>query len=102
MIYLSLICIISANAERVIVSETMVKEKEIISKLKKNLRDLFESTNFIKVKEIKAEVKGLFPELQVKPDLIAEVQTRIKESIFLFLKLSQQDNPVIPEWQQAS
>ena len=93
MIYLSLICIISANAERVIVSETMVKEKEIISKLKKNLRDLFESTNFIKVKEIKAEVKGLFPELQVKPDLIAEVQTRDKRKYLLVFEVKSAGQP---------
>ena len=93
MIYLSLICIISANAERVIVSETMVKEKEIISKLKKNLRDLFESTNFIKVKEIKSEVKGLFPELQVKPDLIAEVQTRDKRKYLLVFEVKSAGQP---------
>jgi hypothetical protein len=54
---------------------------------------LFESTNFIKVKEIKSEVKGLFPELQVKPDLIAEVQTRDKRKYLLVFEVKSAGQP---------
>ena len=71
----------------------MVKEKEIISKLKKNLCDLFESTNFIKVRDIKSEVKGLFPNQQVKPDLIAEVQTKDKRKCLLVFEVKSAGQP---------
>lgn len=43
----------------------MVTEKEIIDSIKKNIRKLFESTDFIKVNSIKSEVKNLFPDQQV-------------------------------------
>lgn len=71
----------------------MVKEKEIISKLKKNLCDLFESTNFIKVRDIKSEVKGLFPNQQVKPDLIAEIQTKDKRKCLLVFEVKSAGQP---------
>lgn len=71
----------------------MVNEKEIINNLKKNLRDLFESTNFIKVREIKSEVKGLFRNQQVRPDLIAEVQTRGKSKYLLVFEVKSAGHP---------
>jgi len=62
----------------------MVTEKEIINKLKKTLRDLFESLDFIKITDIKSEVKGLFPDHQISPDLIAEVRTNNKKYLLVF------------------
>ena len=51
----------------------MFSEQEIINSIKKNIRNLFESTDFIKVNSIKSEVKNLFSDQQVQPDLIVEV-----------------------------
>jgi hypothetical protein len=52
---------VSANAERVILGETMITEKEIIDNIKKNIKNLFESTDFVKINSINSEVKNLFP-----------------------------------------
>jgi len=55
--YVSLLCIISANDEKYIMSESMVTEKEIINSLRNVLRDLFKSIDFIKLIDIQSEVK---------------------------------------------
>ena len=57
---------VSANAERIILGEIMITEKEIINSIKKDIRNLFESTDFIKVNSIKSEVNNLFPDQQVQ------------------------------------
>jgi hypothetical protein len=91
--YLSLYYIISANAERVILGETMITEKEIIDNIKKNIRNLFESTDFIKVDSIKSEVKNLFPNQQVQPDLIVEVKTKDKKKYFIVFEVKSAGQP---------
>jgi len=91
LIYVSLYYIISANAERVI--EIMVTEKEIIDSIKKNIPNLFESTNFIKVDSIKSEVKNLFPDQQVQPDLIVEVKTKDKKKYFIVFEVKSVGQP---------
>lgn len=73
--------------------EIMVKEKEIINNLEKHLQDLFKSTNFIKVTDIKSDVKGLFPNQQVEPDLIAEVQTKDKRKYLLVFEVKSAGQP---------
>jgi len=91
--YISLYYIISANAERVILGETMITEKEIIDNIKKNIRNLFESTDFIKVDSIKSEVKNLFPDQQVQPDLIVEVKTKDKKKYFIVFEVKSAGQP---------
>jgi hypothetical protein len=91
--YISLYYIISANAERAILGETMVTEKEIIDSIKKNIRNLFESTDFIKVDSIKSEVKNLFPDQQVQPDLIVEVKTKDKKKYFVVFEIKSAGQP---------
>jgi len=54
---------------------------------------LFKSTNFIKVTDIKSEFKGLFPNQQVKPDLIAEVQTKDKRKYLLVFEVKSAGQP---------
>jgi hypothetical protein len=46
----------------------MLKEKDIIELLMKNLQELFISTDFIKIKDMKSEVKGVFPTRQTRSD----------------------------------
>lgn len=65
----------------------MVTEKEIIDSIKKNIRKLFESTDFIKVNSIKSEVKNLFPDQQVQPDLIVKVKTKDKKKYFIVFEV---------------
>ena len=93
MTYVSLYYIISSNAERVILGETMVTEKEIIDIIKKNIRNLFESTDFIKVNSIKSEVKNLFPDQKVQPDLIVEVKTKDKKKYFIVFEVKSAGQP---------
>jgi len=74
-------------------SENMIKEKGIINNLKKTFRDLFESTDFIKVTDIKSEVQDLFSNQQVKPDLIAEVLTNDKRKYLLVFEVKSAGQP---------
>jgi hypothetical protein len=91
--YISLYYIISANAERVILGETMITEKEIIDNIKKNIINLFESIDFIKVDSIKSEVTNLFPNQQVQPDLIVEVKTKDKKKYFIVFEVKSAGQP---------
>jgi len=89
----SLYYIISANAERVILGETMITEKEIIISIKKNIRNLFESIDFLKVNSTKSEVKNLFPGQQVQPDLVVEVKTKDKRKYFIVFEVKSAGQP---------
>ncbi|GAI55364.1 unnamed protein product, partial [marine sediment metagenome] len=71
----------------------MVTEKEIIDSIKKNIRNLFESTDFIKVNSIKSEVNNLFPDQQVRPDLIIEVKTKDKKKYFIVFEVKSAGQP---------
>jgi hypothetical protein len=93
LIYLSLFCIVSTNAETNDMSERMLKEKEIVNNLKKNLNDLFKSTNFINVKDIKSEGKSLFPNQQIKPDLIVEIQGKDQKKYHLVFEVRSEGQP---------
>jgi hypothetical protein len=74
-------------------SERMLKEKEIVNNLKKILPDLFKSTNFINVKDIKSESKSLFPNQQIKPDLIAEVKVKNQRKYLLVFEVKSAGQP---------
>jgi hypothetical protein len=74
-------------------SERMFKEKEIINNLKKNLTDLFESTNFIELKDMKSEAKSLFPNQQVEPDLIVEIQAKDQKKYLLVFEVKSAGQP---------
>jgi len=91
--YLSLFYIVSTNAETLDKSEIMLKEIEIINNLKKNLPDLFESADFIKLKTIKTEVKDLFASQKPIPDLIAEVQTKDQKKYLLVFEVKSAGQP---------
>lgn len=71
----------------------MITEKEIIDSIKKNIRNLFKSTDFIKVDSIKSEVKNLFPDQQVQPDLIVEVKTKDKKKYFIVFEVKSAGQP---------
>ena len=71
----------------------MFKEAEIINNLKKNLGDLFKSTNFIKLKDIKSGVNGLLANQQSTSDLIAEVQTKDKKKYLLVFEVKSAGQP---------
>jgi len=71
----------------------MITEKEIIDNIKKNIRNLFESTDFVKVNSIKSEVKNLFPDQQVQPDLIVEVKTKDKKKYFIVIEVKSVGQP---------
>lgn len=71
----------------------MFKEKEIINNLKKNLADLFESAGFIKIKNMKTEIKGLFNNPQFYPDLVAEVQTKDQKKYLLVFEVKSEGQP---------
>ena len=71
----------------------MITEKEIIDNIKKNIRNLFESTDFVKVNSIKSEVKNLFPDQQVQPDLIVEVKTKDKKKYFIVIEVKSAGQP---------
>jgi hypothetical protein len=74
-------------------SERMFNEKEIINNLKKILADLFESTDFIKLKDIKSGVKALFANQPSTPDLIVEVQTKDKKKCLLVFEVKSAGQP---------
>jgi len=71
----------------------MITEKEIINSIKKDIQNLFESTDFIKVNSIKSEVNNLFPDQQVQPDLIVEVKTKDKKKYFIVLEVKSAGQP---------
>jgi len=91
--YVSLYYILSANAERAILGETMITEKEIIDSIKKNIRNLFESTDIVKVNSISSEVNSLLPNQQVQPDLIVEVKTKDRKKYFIVFEVKSAGQP---------
>jgi len=54
---------------------------------------LFESTGFIKVDNIKSEVKNLFPDQQVQPDLIVEVKIKDRKKCFIVIEVKSAGQP---------
>ena len=93
MTYLSLYCILSANAERAFYGEKMITEKEIIESIKENIRNLFKSTDVIKVKSIKSEVKKLFLDQKVQPDLIVEVKINDRNKYLIIFEIKSAGQP---------
>jgi len=91
--YLSLYCILSANAERAFYGEKMITEKEIIESIKENIRNLFKSTDVIKVKSIKSEVKKLFLDQKVQPDLIVEVKINDRNKYLIIFEIKSAGQP---------
>ena len=71
----------------------MITEKEIIISIKKNIRNLFESIDFLKVNSTKSEVKNLFPGQQVQPDLVVEVKTKDKRKYFIVFEVKSAGQP---------
>ena len=53
----------------------MIAEKDILGNLKRKLKDIFDSTGFIKITDIKIEDSLSFANQGVRPDLIAKVKT---------------------------
>ena len=72
--YVSLYFIISANAEIVYMSETMISEKEIINKLKPIVQQLFETTGLIAVNYISLNVINLLPDKEIQADMVISVK----------------------------
>ena len=71
----------------------MIIEKEIIDSIKKNIKNLFESTDFIKINSISSEVNNLFPDQQVQPDLIVEVKTKDRKKYFIVFEVKSAGQP---------
>ena len=71
----------------------MVMEKEIIDSFKKNIQNLFESIDFIKVNSIKSEIANFFPNKQVQPDLIMEIKTEDKKKYFIIFEVKSEGQP---------
>jgi len=80
--YVSLYFIISANAETIYMSETMISEKEIINKLKPIVQNLFENTGLISVNNINLDVSNILPEKEIQADMVVSVKIPKSNIIF--------------------
>lgn len=69
----------------------MIKETEVIDKIKKNIYDLFKSTRFLKVIDAQVYPGDRFH--QVKPDLILKVETNEKKKYFLVFEVKSTGQP---------
>lgn len=70
----------------------MIKEPDIINKVKKNLKDIFSNTDFVKILEIVPYPKNKYPDLR-KPDLITKVQIKNGNKYLLVFEVKATGQP---------
>lgn len=72
----------------------MLKESEIIDKLKTVLRDLFDSIDFVKIANMTSEPRNLIPiDQRFRPDLLLEIQSGSSEPYFLIFEVKSIGQP---------
>jgi hypothetical protein len=71
----------------------MVTENKIIDNFKKNIKNLFESTDFVKLNSIKSEINDLLPNQWIQTDLIVEVKTKDKKQYFIVFEVKSLGQP---------
>jgi len=90
--YISLDDTISANAENLENSENMLKQSEIIEKLMKIARNIFDSTGIVKVTRTGFAGTRLLNR-DIKPDLVIHVQTKEGETYLIVFEAKSNGQP---------
>lgn len=72
----------------------MIKESEIIGKLKTVIRDLFDSIDFVKLANMTSEPRNVIPiDQRFRPDLLLEIQSGSSEAYFLIFEVKSMGQP---------
>jgi hypothetical protein len=89
---ISFFYILSANAEIHINGEIMMKEPEIIEKLQKSIKEIFDSTGTVKVTRTGFAGTRLLNQ-EIKPDLVVQAETKEKEKYLIVFEVKSVGQP---------
>jgi hypothetical protein len=89
---ISFFYIVSANAEIHINGEIMMKEPEIIEKLQKSIKEIFDSTGTVKVTRTGFAGTRLLNQ-EIKPDLVVQAETKEKEKYLIVFEVKSAGQP---------
>jgi hypothetical protein len=89
---ISFFYILSANAEIHINGEIMMKEPEIIEKLQKSIKEIFDSTGTVKVTRTGFAGTRLLNQ-EIKPDLVVQAETKEKEKYLIVFEVKSAGQP---------
>jgi hypothetical protein len=89
---ISFFYIVSANAEIHINGEIMMKEPEIIDKLQKSIKEIFDSTGTVKVTRTGFGGTRLLNQ-EIKPDLVVQTETKEKEKYLIVFEVKSAGQP---------
>ena len=92
MTIVSFFYIVSANAEIHINGEIMMKEPEIIEKLQKSIKEIFDSTGTVKVTRTGFAGTRLLNQ-EIKPDLVVQAETKEKEKYLIVFEVKSAGQP---------
>ena len=92
MTIISFFYIVSANAEIHINGEIMMKEPEIIDKLQKSIKEIFDSTGTVKVTRTGFAGTRLLNQ-EIKPDLVVQTETKEKEKYLIVFEVKSAGQP---------
>ena len=92
MTIISFFYIVSANAEIHINGEIMMKEPEIIDKLQKSIKEIFDSTGTVKVTRTGFGGTRLLNQ-EIKPDLVVQTETKEKEKYLIVFEVKSAGQP---------
>ena len=92
MTIISFFYIVSANAEIHINGEIMMKEPEIIEKLQKSIKEIFDSTGTVKVTRTGFAGTRLLNQ-EIKPDLVVQAETKEKEKYLIVFEVKSAGQP---------
>lgn len=92
MTIISFFYIVSANAEIHINGEIMMKEPEIIEKLQKSIKEIFDSTGTVKVTRTGFAGTRLLNQ-EIKPDLVVQTETKEKEKYLIVFEVKSAGQP---------
>ena len=92
MTIISFFYILSANAEIHINGEIMMKEPEIIEKLQKSIKEIFDSTGTVKVTRTGFAGTRLLNQ-EIKPDLVVQAETKEKEKYLIVFEVKSAGQP---------
>jgi len=73
--------------------EKVPQKKKLLRVLKKIYEIFLNLLIFVKINSIKSEVKNLFPDQRVQPDLIVEVKTKDKKKYFIVIEVKSAGQP---------
>jgi hypothetical protein len=71
----------------------MLTEKNILQKLERKIKEIFEATDFIKITDIKIEDRLSFAKQGVRPDLIVKVKTNDRGKYSLIFEVKSAGQP---------